>query len=136
MSEWKEWYQRLHPNGIQKATDKVLAMIEKFKNAMANIDREMVERWVEDLTLIKTFVGLRFQEAILNKLAEVRKTNYRLAEPKEESKGIDGFVGNKPISIKPTSYKTMPELLENIECEIIFYDKPEGKSFILIEFEE
>ena len=134
LAEWKEWYGQVRPNGIKNATEKVLSMVEKLRDAMNKIDRDMVERWVEDLTLVKTFVGLRFQEAILKKIAEIRKTTYRLAEPEEESNGIDGFVGKKPVSIKPITYKAKPALLETIDSEIIFYEK--GKGFIVIEFED
>ena len=56
-----------------------------------------------------------------------------MAEPEEEARGIDGFVGNEPISIKPVTYMTKMALPENIDSKIVFYDK--GKGFIVIEFE-
>jgi len=83
----------------------------------------MIKKWVEDLVLEKTFIGLRFQEAILKKVASIKNTNYRLAEPKEESQGIDGFVGDTPVSIKPLTYKTQDALREEIKAKIIFYNK-------------
>ena len=46
----------------------------------------MVEQWVRDLVIVKTFAGLRFQEAILKKGAEIKGTGYRFANPDEESK--------------------------------------------------
>ena len=49
--------------------------------------------------------------------------SYRLASPREESKGIDGFIGDIPISIKPITYKTKNMLNEKIEVKFIFYDK-------------
>jgi hypothetical protein len=61
------------------------------------------------------------------------KVNYRLATPNEESKGIDGFIGNKPISVKPITYKTKLGLNETIDVPIVFYDKK--KSEIVVEFE-
>jgi len=86
------------------------------------IDRDMVRLWVEDLVLVKTFTGLRFQEAILKKLAEMKGCDYRLPEPYEESQGIDGFVGEEPYSIKPSTYRSQ-NLAESIDIKIIFYDK-------------
>lgn len=41
----------------------------------------------------------------------------------DESKGIDGFIGEKPVSIKPHTYQLKPELSEEIEAPIIFYEK-------------
>ena len=51
-------------------------MIGNLKEAMEKIDPTMVERWVKDLVLVKTFSGLKFQEAILEKGAELLETDY------------------------------------------------------------
>lgn len=122
-SKWKEWYLKKQPNAINKATDKIFEKLLEMKAAINTIDKKLIRAWVEDLVLNKTFTGLRFQEAILKKIAELEKKNYRLANVKEESKGIDGFMGNTPVSIKPVSYKTKPELLESIQARIVFYEK-------------
>lgn len=83
----------------------------------------MIKKWVGDLVLEKTFIGLRFQEAILKKVASLKKCSYRLAKPAEETKGIDGFLGDFPVSIKPTTYRYKKALPEGIEAKIIFYEK-------------
>ena len=120
---WKKWYLLKYPNAIESATERINEMMDKLKEAIKSIDESMIKKWVEDLVLEKTFVGLRFQEAILKKVASVKNTNYRLAEPKEESQGIDGFVGDTPVSIKPLTYKTKNALREEIKAKIIFYNK-------------
>ena len=121
--EWVTWYQERHPNAIDNATDKIVSMIENLNDAFAKIDRDLVKSWVEDLVLVKTFMGLKIQEAILGKLAEMKDCGYRLAEPHEESQGIDGFVGEDAYSIKPISYSSMPNLAESIEIKVIVYEK-------------
>ena len=126
VEEWRAWYLRRYPEAIQAATNKLLDMLGRFQAAMQRIDSEVVRRWVEDLVIFKTFLGLRVQEAILKKVAGLRKTSYRLSEPHEEAKGIDGFVGDTPVAIKPETYRTKPELSETIECEIIFYRKTDN----------
>jgi len=88
LPEWEAWYVEKHPEAIKSATEKILEMVENLKDAMDKIDREMVGRWVRDLVIVKTFLGLRFQEAVLKKCAEIKKTNWRLANPSEESQGI------------------------------------------------
>lgn len=120
---WKRWYLEKHPDAIENATDKINEMIENLKKAVGLIDKSMVKKWVEDLVLEKTFMGLRFQEAILKKVALLKNINYRLAEPDEEKKGIDGFIGSIPISIKPITYKTKNSLREEIKSKIVFYNK-------------
>ncbi len=120
---WKKWYLVKHPNAIENAAEKINEIINSLKNAIQSIDKPMIKRWVEDLVLEKTFIGLRFQEAILRKIALIKNTNYRLANPEEESQGIDGFIGNIPVSIKPTTYKIKNALREEIKSKIIFYKK-------------
>ena len=83
---------------------------------------------------MKTFVGLKFQEAILKHVASYMKKEYRLAEPDEEAKGIDGYVGDIPVSIKPQSYVSKQMLPEMIGVRIIIYEKV--KDGINVFFEE
>jgi hypothetical protein len=134
LEEWAKWYLEKHPNSIESATEKVFGMITNLQNAAAQINKAMVRDWIEELVIIKTFSGLKFQEAILKKLSLHFNTTYRLAKPKEESLGIDGFIGTKAISIKPLTYQTKQGLNETIDIPIIYYDKK--KSQIVIEFDE
>jgi hypothetical protein len=131
--EWEEWYRRLHPDTMKQATERILAMLEKVRKALSLIDREMVERWVQDLVIVKTFVGLRFHEAILKKLAALGGTSSRLATREEEARGIDGYVGDTPVSIKPRTYDAKRSLPEQLPPTIIFYEKK--RDGIVIEFD-
>jgi len=46
---------------------------------------------------------------------------YRHAKPSEESCGIDGYIGNVYVSIKPETYQMRKGLNEEIHSKIIFY---------------
>jgi len=134
VEEWIDWYEKRYPNARDKASDKIEDMIKKLSNAIDKIDREMIEKWVKDLVLYKTFIGLHFQEAILKKVADMKNTSYRLASAEEESKGIDGYINEKTISIKPATYKSKSQLSEEIAAEIIFYEKKRGGIIIQFDF--
>ena len=123
LEEWEEWYIKKHPEAIKIATEKIMEMLEKLKDTLSKIDVKIVKNWVKDLVIIKTFIGLRFQEAILKKGAELLNTSYRLSTAEEESKGIDGFIGSKPVSIKPDTYKIKKNLKEKIPIKVIYYKK-------------
>lgn len=131
---WKEWYLSRYPDAIGNATERIKEMIKKLKEAISLVDKKMIQNWVEELVLEKTFIGLRFQEAVLKKIASIKNTNYRLANPQEEKQGIDGFVGDIPVSIKPLTYKSKNALREEIKAKIIFYKKT--KSGLEIEADE
>jgi len=118
---WKKWYLNKKPNAINDATTIIMGMISNFKLVTPTIDVEIVREWVEDLVLVKTFIGLRFQEPILKRIASILKEEYRFSTPKEESRGIDGYVGEISISIKPETWKTQKHLGEVLQADKIIY---------------
>lgn len=135
LNKWEQWYLGQHPDAIQQATSRVIDMLNKFKQVIATIDEEMVTRWVSDLVIVKSFLGLRIQAAILQKIAEDFSVSYRIASPQDESKGIDGWIGNQPVSVKPSSYNSQKMILpENISIPIIIYEKL--KNGFMISFDE
>jgi len=121
--EWVTWYLSRMPDAIEQATKRVSAMVENLKSAIQLIDDSLIREWVEDLVFTKTYIGLRFQEGILIKIAGRKGQSYRLSTPEEEAKGIDGFIGDKPVSIKPITYKTKKMYGEEIVVEVIYYEK-------------
>ena len=134
IENWRKWYIERYPEAFEKATDKIYAQVQNLRNAIPLIDKEMVEKWVEDLVIFKTFNGLYVQKAILASLAEKQCTTYRLATPSEEAVGIDGYVGNIAYSVKPDTYKTMGRLSETIDVKMIYYTKT--KTGLKIEVED
>lgn len=134
IEEWEKWYLERYPDAIKKATLKISGMVDNLKSVIIEIDEKMIEKWVKDLLIIKTFIGLKFQKAILSKTAELLQTTYTLSTKEEESQGIDGYVGNMPVSIKPESYRAKRDLLEKIEAKFIYYKK--AKDGITIDIEE
>ncbi len=132
--EWDKWYKQKMPEAIENATEKVNDMINKLKEAIGKIDKPLIKKWVEDLVVTKTFIGLRFQESILKRVSEVKKHSYRLATPDEEAKGIDGFIGSLPVSIKPITYKIKKMLRENIEVSLIYYSKQKDGIVVVFDF--
>lgn len=123
LSEWETWYLKKKPEAIKNSTEKILEKLKELQHSLNKIDRTIVERWVKDLVIVKTFAGLRFQEAILKKGAEIKGCSYRFANPEEESKGMDGYIGDTPVSIKPHTYEVKASLPEHIAIKIIYYRK-------------
>lgn len=123
IEDWESWYLERYPDAINNATEKIYEQVENLKRAIQLISKDLIRDWVYDLVITKTFNGLYVQKTILAKLAEKKGLSYRLATPQEESKGIDGFVGNTPYSIKADTYKVMNRLSEIIEVKMICYTK-------------
>lgn len=134
VDEWREWYTTNYPDAIDEATEKIYRQILNMKSAIPLIDKELVKKWVEDLVINKTFYGLYVQDVILSAISNKIGKSYRRASPDEESKGIDGYVGDKAYSIKPYSYKCKNMIHDRIDVIIIYYTKT--KNELVIEFDE
>lgn len=125
INKWKEWYLSRYPDAIDNAAYKIWKQVENLKDAITLIDKDMVKRWVEDLVITKTYNGLYFQQAILKKVSNILGLPYRLATAEEESKGIDGYIGNIAYSIKPDTYKSTNarSISDDINVRMIYYTK-------------
>jgi hypothetical protein len=121
--EWRQWYLSRKPNAIADATQRIKTMVGNLRAAIVLIDDNMIKTWVEDLVIAKSFTGLHFQQAILSRVAKMKRTTFRIASPDEESKGIDGYIGQEKVSIKPETYKSKLGLPESIRIPIIYYEK-------------
>lgn len=122
---WEEYYnQNQGEEKIQEASVKIWEYVQRIKNNLEELTEEDVYAWTKDLIIDKTFSGLQIQLDVL-KLAS-NGESYRLAKPDEESKGIDGYIGDEPVSIKPKSYKkTIESGKESIPYRIIYYTNGE-----------
>ncbi len=123
IEEWIKWYTERNPNAVNDATNKIWDMYETMKSAFNAITKEMVENWVKDLVYSKTYCGLKFQTAIISAIAAKLGKEWREANPEEEAKGIDGFIGDKPLQIKSSTYKLESRLPETIDVPIVYYEK-------------
>lgn len=101
LNEWKKWYTKKYPKAVKEA----IALIHKtFKGAQIPLirkNRKYVKSFVENLIFEQTYRGLNIQEAILTKMSKITRKKYRPSTTKEDSAGIDGFIGEIPVSIKP-----------------------------------
>ena len=136
LRNWKEWYLSKYPDAIEKASDKIWEQVENLKKAIKKIDKDMVRTWVEDLVIAKTYNGLYFQQAIFEQLSNVTGLSYRPATAEDESKGIDGYLGNTAYSVKPDTYKATNarSISDDVNVKMIYYAKK--KQGIVVEIEE
>lgn len=133
LAEWIEWYNERMPDAIENATEKIYEMVDKIRDAAPQIDKEMVREWVKDLVYTKTFCGLKVQQAIISHIAGLLDKDWRLATKEEESKGIDGYIGDKPIQVKASTYKVETFLGQTIDAPIVYYEKK--KDGLVIEYD-
>ena len=104
-SEWQKWYEQQKPEAIAEAVRRIEDMIEKLRVALEQIDRDLIEAWVRDLVVSKTFAGFRGQDAVLAELSVRFNLPLRAATAADEAQGIDGYIGSQAVQVKPATYR-------------------------------
>jgi hypothetical protein len=119
---------------IEDATEKMYPMVEKMKEAFEQVDRRMTQDFVRDLVLFKTYEGFDIQEVILRKLGDKFDTENRRATAEEEREGIDGYIGDQPVQVKPETYKH--NLQDDIGVPIVYYDENKSNKAMTVDISE
>ena len=107
LNEWIKCYNKLYPKAVKNTINSIYAVFEEvgFDKKNKRKDKRHIKNFVENLIFNQTYTGLKIQEVILIKIAQLTKENYRWSNAKEDSSGVDGHIGRIPVSIKPKSCK-------------------------------
>lgn len=134
-AEWRKWYLERHPDAVERATEKVKEGVQRLREAIHKIDDALIEKWVEDLVLVKTAEGLLIQNAVFEHLAERFGQPYTPSTSSEEARGIDGRIGAVRVSVKPETYRSKTSTKhEQIDAAMVFYKKT--KKYLHIVYDE
>ena len=130
LDDWKKYHESLEGiNGIGQSVKDIRAKLNDVLSNLNSVTDDDIRRWVENLTYEKTYTGLSAQEQILSQIATNMGKKYRLGDAEDEKKGIDGYINDKPLQIKSSSYRNKNKQ-EKFPCPIIFYDiTEEGVEF-------
>lgn len=134
VDEWREFYLSERPDAVDEAIERITQKIKQLREALDAINESTIREWVEDLLIAKTFVGLKVQDVVLAKVANAVGADWRKSTPEEESQGIDGFIADVAVSVKPTTYKQQSQLPEGIDATIIYYEKKKDR--VVIKYDE
>lgn len=131
--DWVEYYHEEYggEERLEEATEMAYPMVEKMRAAFEQIDEEMTHDYLRDLVLFKTYEGFDIQEAVLKKLGELYDEEVSHATATDESKGIDGYIGDQPVQVKPNTYKN--SLQESIDVPIVFYDENKSNKAMTVD---
>lgn len=137
LEDWKKWHIERHENGkgIERAVDEAWNKFQAVLQSLATVTKNDVKNWMEDLVYQKTYDGLMVQNAIIEAIANELHVRWQLANPEQESQGIDGFINGHPVQIKADSYKqTGKKHNEEIAYPVVYYKKDNKNIFF--EYEE
>ncbi len=134
--DWVEYYYEEYDgkDRLEEATEMAYPMVEKMRDAFEQIDEEMTHNYLRDLVLFKSYEGFDIQEAVLRKLGELYDEEITPATAEDESKGIDGYIGDQPVQVKPATYKD--NLQETIDVPIVYYDENKSNKAMRVDISE
>lgn len=119
--DWRKCYLRSHKSRIENSTDLVYQKLKKVKQALNSIDHATIKQYIEDLVLVKTYRGFKIQQLIFKRIKVEYGAQFKRASTRDESRGIDGYINTKPVSVKPVSYRRQAKLHDTDDVPIVFY---------------
>lgn len=129
--DWVEYYNKRY-NGevkVQRAAKKTYDMVENMREAIDLITYDMVEQWVEDLILYKSYMGFDAREVIIPKLGRELQVSSRLAGPEEMAEGISGYLGEQPICLRSTKHDKGPAMYEDTDIPVVYYEETDSGGY-------
>ena len=81
---------------------------------------EFIREYFERKVINESFVGIKNQNLICDYLAKKFNTTWKIATTVEDSNGIDAYIGDKPIQVKPISYS-------GNSSKFVYYDNQNDK---------
>jgi hypothetical protein len=122
--DWERFYEKNRPGALDTASREIYSAMEKLRNALELVDKELIRHWVEEAVLKRTYAAWRIQETILRHIAKLQGKPFRQADDQESEAGIDGFIGERPFSVRPVShyFKAPPEE-QGTQVDVMYFEK-------------
>ena len=134
LQEWEQFYEaRDGKNKIQASADKLYAMLEKMPVDNSIFTEELALQYIEELVLNKTHYGMSGEFHSVVAAANYFETEYRFSTPEEESQGIDAWIGDKPVQVKPHDSVKMHHVRNHADEEktlVITYEAKKDSCYI------
>lgn len=101
LDNWTKFYQKERGGEecLEKSGKKVYVMMQKM--GVSWITEDMCIDYIKELAYNKTHMGLGGEEMAIQAIAKYYKLPYRFSNAQEESQGIDGWIGDSPVQVKP-----------------------------------
>lgn len=100
LDNWIRYYNEKNgENGIIDASKKTYNMVKMMK--IGGIDEDMCLDYIKEVIYNKTHMGMGGEEMAVEVVATHFGLNHRFGTPEEESEGIDAWIGDCPVQVKP-----------------------------------
>jgi len=99
---WVEFYNSTEYSKNTPAQGKKLyEMMQKMAAALEAITPDMCEDYIRELVENKTHMGMAGEEMAIQAVGQYYGLEVRFSTAEEETQGIDGWIGDIPVQVKP-----------------------------------
>ena len=100
LDTWTDYYNSTHgTDGLVEASKKTFVMIKAM--GITRIEEAMCLDYIKEVVYNKTHMGMGGEETAVQVVADYYKLPYRWSTAEEESRGIDAWIDDKPVQVKP-----------------------------------
>ena len=100
LANWTKFYnEEWGADGLEQAGKRVHGMLQKMQ--VTWISEALCIDYIKELVYNKTCMGLGGEERAIEVAAAHFGLSFRFSDAEEERKGIDGWIGGKPVQVKP-----------------------------------
>jgi len=100
LDNWTNYYNgKFGEKNLAEAGKKTYEMIKLMK--IGGISEEMCLDYIKEVIYNKTHMGMGGEEMAVEVVAAHFGQDYRFGTPEEESEGIDAWIGDHPVQVKP-----------------------------------
>lgn len=125
LQNWINYYNTVYgQDRLIEAGSKIHLMLKKMN--ITGITLEMCIDYAMEVVYNKTHMGLGGEEMAIEAVAKFFKLSFKFSSREEESIGIDGWIGNKPVQVKP----------HNSAFKSHVHNHPDTDKILLITYEE
>jgi hypothetical protein len=132
-NEFEAWYEESKKDSLTDTTERMMKVLMMLKKEIHKIHQSDVEDYCRSQLISDSWIGEDAKEGILKKIAMEKHTLYK-TDYTESS--IDGYIGGKPVIIRP--YQRHHDDIEDevTQATTIFYKLNSDGVDLYFEFEK
>jgi len=134
LADWEKWYdERGGKEKIKMATDKLYSMLQKMPVDNEIFTRELAQKYIEELCYNKTHYGMSGEYHAVVAAATYFNKEFRFSTAEEESMGIDAWIGETPVQVKPHDSVKMHHVRNHADEEktlVLTYEAKKDSCYI------
>lgn len=134
LQNWKDFYYA--KNGeirIENSSERLHSMLKKMPVDAKVFTKELAKNYIIDLVIYKTHFGMSGEYYSVLAVGDHFKLPVRWSNAKEESEGIDAWLGSYPIQVKPHDSVKMNHVYNHADTNktlVITYESKKDRCFI------